>query len=166
MLQRPGLTSTGHSRNCHSVSWLRPESLYTEQKTVLKLWERVGTEEGRHGLGEGFLLPLMTANPAQIPGLGIWALPQARLIEGKTISTDPPSKRRKGQGLTAYIQGRRGGHRDGFHHTRQKARFQCGGKVLSLVWVLLQKCDHLVKIPQAIHTLSTCAVFCTCVYFN
>lgn len=141
------------------VSWLRPESLDTEQKKVLKLWERVGTEEGRHGLGEGCLLPL-------IPGPGIWALPQVRLIEGETISTEPPSKGRKGQGLTACIQGRRGGHWDGFHHTHQKARIQGGGKVLSLVWVLLQKCDHLVKIPQAIHTLSTYAVFCTCVYFN
>lgn len=159
MLQRPGLTSTGRSRNCHSVSWLRPASLDTEQKTVLKLWERVGTEEGRHGLGEGCLFPLMTANPAQIPGPGIWASTQARLSEGKTISTEPPPKGRKGQGLAACIQGRRGGHGDGFHHTHQKARFQGAGKVLSLVWVLLQKCDHLVKIPQAIHTLSTCVVF-------
>ena len=98
----------------------------------------------------------MTAGPAQMLGTGVWALAQARLTESKTVSREPGPPR----GRKAFSQSRREGPQNGFHHVHQRAGFQGTSNVLLFIWVLVTRCDNLVKIPRAV-----CLRVCSFLHF-
>lgn len=101
-------------------------------------WEMGGYRGGQASCTQGCLLPFTTAHPAQVPGMGVWALPQARLTENETISREPgPPRGRKAEALS--LQPGQERRSPGVQHLHQRSGLQDAGSVLCLVQVLLFK---------------------------